>query len=57
MPAVCGGVKPAKRPCLPCRISTASQGGGGPISVDEMRTALLLDSDEPVLAFGVCLSH
>ena len=37
---------------LPYRISA---GGGGPISVDEMRTALLLDSDEPVLASGsVC---
>ena len=40
---------------LPYRITEAGQGGGGPISVEEMRSALLLDSDEPVLALGsVC---
>ena len=40
---------------LPYRITQAGQGGGGPLSVDEMREALLLDSDEPVLGEGfVC---
>ena len=41
---------------LPYRISRGDgQGGGGPISVAEMRQHLLLDSDEPVLAVGpVC---
>ena len=35
--------------------NNAGQGGGGPLSVDEMREALLLDSDEPVLGEGsVC---
>ena len=41
---------------LPYRISRGDgQGGGGPISIAEMRQHLLLDSDEPVLAVGsVC---
>ena len=40
---------------LPYRITQAGQGGGGPISIDEMNQALLLFSDEPVLGEGsVC---
>ena len=40
---------------LPYRITQACQGGGGPISIDEMNQALLLFSDEPVLGEGsVC---
>ena len=40
---------------LPYRITQAGQGGGGPISVQEMKDALLLESDQPVLALGsVC---
>ena len=34
---------------LPYRITQAGPGGGGPLSIDEMREALLLDSDEAVL--------
>ena len=41
---------------LPYRISRAEQGGGGPISIEEMEKALLLCSDEPVLAKG-CVCH
>ena len=37
---------------LPYKITEAGQGGGGPISVEEMPSALLLDSDEPVRAVG-----
>ena len=37
---------------LDYRITRKGQGGGGPISVDEMWSALLLDSDQPVLAEG-----
>ena len=37
------------------RITRKGQGGGGPISVEEMWSALLLHSDEPILAKGsVC---
>ena len=41
---------------LPYRISAAGQGGGGPISEQEMDEALLLSSDQPVLAKG-CVCH
>ena len=40
---------------LPYRITTAGEGGGGPISVAELYGSLLLESDEPVLCKGsVC---
>ncbi|OLQ14440.1 hypothetical protein AK812_SmicGene1387 [Symbiodinium microadriaticum] len=37
---------------LPYRISSAGQGGGGPISLQEMREVLLLDADESILGVG-----
>ena len=40
---------------LPYRVTQAGQGGGGPLSLEEMKEALLLESDKPVLAEGsVC---
>ena len=38
----------SERSSFPDCLTQADQGGGGPISIDEMKQALLLFSDEPV---------